>query len=133
LFDVVEIFFLIRGVDAEKHIAIGEAMDEDIVNSAAVFVQQRGIVGLPRFEFGGVVGGDVVDKVEGLRAADFDFAHVAHVEQADGGADGVVFFDDAGVLDGHVPAAKIDHFGFRGEVGFEERSALQVSGVGHSA
>jgi hypothetical protein len=54
---------------------------------------------------------------------------VAYVEQADSGTHGVVFFEDARVLDGHVPAAKIDHFGTASEVGFEERSALQTFSV----
>ena len=46
-------------------------------------------MGLPGFELGGVVSGDVVDQVERLRAADFDFAHVADVEKAYGGATAV--------------------------------------------
>jgi len=52
-----------------------------------------------------------LDPIERLRAADFDFAHVADVKKPGGGARGEVFADDSGILDGHVPTAKIDHFG----------------------
>ena len=47
----------------------------------------------------------------GFRAADFDLAHVADIEDAHGRAHGVVLVDDSGVLDGHVPSAEIDHLG----------------------
>ena len=42
---------------------------------------------------------------------DFDFAHVAHVEQAGGRPNRSVLFQNAGILEGHLPAAKVDHFG----------------------
>ncbi len=45
-------------------------------------------------------------------AEDFDFAHVADVKQAGGGARRHVLGHNARVLDGHVPAAKVDHLGF---------------------
>ena len=129
--DVIEILFLVAGVDAEKHVAVRKAMNKDVVHRAAMFIEERRVMGLPGFELAGVVGGNVVDEIECLRAADFDFAHVTDVEEADGCADGRVFLNDAGVLDGHVPTAKIDHFGFAGEVSFEERGAEQVGGFGH--
>ncbi len=90
---------------------VGDFVDQDVVDEAAVFVEQAGIVRLAGLELGGVVGGDEIDQLGGFRPADFDFAHVADVEEADGIADGVVLVDDAGVLDGHIPAAEIDHFG----------------------
>lgn len=45
---------------------------------------------------------------------DADVAHVANVENPYGAADGIVFGDETAagrILDGHVPATKIDHFG----------------------
>jgi hypothetical protein len=47
---------------------------------------------------------------------DFDLAHVAHVEQAGGGSNGRVLFEDSRVLQRHPPAAKIDHFGAHSDV-----------------
>ena len=49
-------------------------------------------------------------------AGNFDLAHVGDVEQARRGADGHVLGGDAGVLDGHVPAAERDHAGAEGDV-----------------
>src|SRR5262249_51816320 len=53
------------------------------------------------------------------------FAHVADVEEPDAVADRVVFLDDAGVLDGHVPAAEVDHFGPEGAMDGVERSGTE--------
>ena len=39
------------------------------------------------------------------------------VEEPDAGAHGHVFADEAAVLDGHVPAAEVDHFGLVGAMG----------------
>ena len=43
------------------------------------------------------------------RAGQLDLAHVADVEQPGARADGQVLVGDAGVFDGHVPAAELDH------------------------
>ena len=58
---------------------------------------------------------------------DFDFAHVAHVEQADGRTNGAVLLQDAGVLERHVPAAEIDHFGAHPAMGGVEGGGFQPS------
>jgi hypothetical protein len=76
-----------------------------------VLVEQARILDLPDLKFGGRVGGDVIREGASIRTKDFDLAHVTHVENADAGADGAVLFQDAGLLEGHVPAAEIDHLG----------------------
>ena len=86
-------------------------MDQKIVHEGAGAGEQAGVLRLAVGELRGVVGGDVLDQLERMRAADFDLAHVADVEQARGGARGHVFGDDAGILDRHVPAAEIHHPG----------------------
>ena len=57
------------------------------------------------------------------------------VEEADGGADGHVLGDQAGVFDGHVPAAEVDHLGLVGAVGGVEGGFAEgggaFSGLGH--
>ena len=72
-----------------------------------------------------------MDEVEGLGAADFDFAHMGDVEEADGGSDGLVFVEYAGVLDGHVPAAEVDHFGTGLAGDGVERGGFEGRGSGH--
>ena len=91
---------------------VRDFVDQDVVDESAVFVEQPGILRLADLQSGRVVSRDVIDEGAGLRPADFDLAHVADVEQAHGFAHGMVLVEDAGVLDGHVPAAEIDHFGF---------------------
>ena len=83
--------------------------------------EQRGVVRLPVLEPRGVVHGDVLHGSQRAGAAELDFAHVAHVEQAHAGAHGHVLGDQAaagaGVFHRHVPAAEVDHFGLEGAVG----------------
>ena len=57
----------------------------------------------------------------GFRPANLDLAHVADIEQSDRRPHGVVLVDNARVLDRHVPAAEIDHFGLASGVHFEQR------------
>ena len=108
---MLEIFFLVRRVDAKEEIVVGDLVDQDVIDEAAVFVEQTGVVRLAVFEFGGVVGGDEIDQFGGLGTLDLDLTHVADVKQSDGIADGVVLINDAGILHRHIPAAEIDHFG----------------------
>ena len=55
-----------------------------------------------------VVGEELVEPVGGVGAADEDLAHVGDIEDAGVGADGVVFVEDGGVLDWHVPSGEGD-------------------------
>jgi hypothetical protein len=56
---------------------------------------------------------------------DTERQHVGDVEQAASGANGVVFLDLRAVVDRHVPAAEVDHFGAEFAVGGIERSLLE--------
>ena len=86
---------------------------------------------MPGLKLGDGVGGDVVGERCRIRAVDFDFAHVADVEQAGGRSHGAVFFEDAGVLQRHVPAAEIDHFGAHPAMGGVKRGGFEWGGLGH--
>jgi hypothetical protein len=72
----------------------------------------------------------VLDGIEGAGAAELNFAHVADVEEADTGADGDVFGDEAGVFDGHVPAAEVNHPGFVMAMAGIEGGGLEGGGGG---
>ena len=109
--DVLVIFVLVGGVNAQE-VAVGcDLVDKNIVDKSAVLVKQAGILGLTGLQFRDRVGGDVVGERAGLRAVDFDLAHVADVEQANARAHRAMLFENAGVLQRHVPAAKVDHLG----------------------
>ena len=104
--DPLEIFGDVRRIDHEHEVFGSVSVDEQIVNHGAVRVSHRRILGLPVTQLRSVVGGDVLDQVQSLGAADLEFAHVADVEQAGGCPHGRVFFGDAAVFDGHFPAAE---------------------------
>ena len=67
------------------------------------------------------------------RAGDLDLAHVADVEQPGPGAHRHVLVGDAGVFDGHVPAAELDHARAERAMPRVERRLLQGAGgrLGH--
>ena len=86
---------------------------------------EPGVLRLADLQLCDGVGGDGVGESERIRAVDLDFTHVADVEQADVLAHGVVLFEDAGILDGHVPAAEVDHPGAQLTVRRVERGGLE--------
>ena len=104
---------------------VGYFVDQDIVHEAAVIVEQAGVVRLADLQLPDAVGGDEIGELRRLRPADLDLAHVADIEEPGGGADGVVLVDDSGVLDGHVPASEIDHFGPQGAMNRIQRSSAE--------
>jgi len=80
---------------------------------------------LARLKVRGVIGGNVIHQIERLKAADLDFAHVADVEQSDTLSYGMMFFEQAGVLDGHIPPAEIDHLGAQAAMNRIQRRGFQ--------
>jgi len=78
------------------------------------------------------VCGNVIDQREGFRAADLDFAHVADVEHAHRFAHRHVLRENPGVLNGHIPPAKIDHFGAQRSMDRIERCTAQGRGLRHA-
>ena len=125
---IVEIAVLVAGVDAKQVVRGGKAMDQKIVYEGAGSREQAGVLRLAVGKLRGVVRGDVLDQFERVRSADFDFAHVADVEKARGGAGGHVLGDDAGIFNRHVPAAEIHHPGAHAAMDRMERSLTQLDG-----
>ena len=62
-------------------------------------------------EFTDIVGGDSLEEGNGTSPGDSHPPHVAHIEEADMGADGMVLVHNAAVLDRHLPSGEIDEFG----------------------
>ena len=76
---------------------VGDLVHQDVVDEAAVLVEQAGVVGLAEFQLVYGVGGDVVGEFGGFRTANLDLAHVADIEDAHRVAHGVVLVDDSAV------------------------------------
>ena len=131
---MVEVAVLIAGVHAEQVMRVGDFVHQQVVDERAALGHQSRIVRLPDRQLRRVVARDPLHQVERRVPAHFDFAHVAHVEQARARAHGLVLGKDAGIFQRHVPAAKIDHLGAKAAVdGVQSRfSKFSGSGCGHS-
>jgi hypothetical protein len=123
------VFVFGAGVDYEEIVIGAETMDEDIVDEGSLRSEQGGVLGLAVFETGSVVHGDVLNGGQRAGTAELNLAHVGDVKQTDGGADGEMLGEDAcsgtGVLDRHIPAAEVDHFGVVGAVSGVEGGLFQ--------
>src|SRR5262249_31332842 len=86
-------FFTIGGVDHHAP-AVWPAVDQDVVEDAAVLVADQAIADLPLFERDGVVGKELLNQVDCKRSRKPEPAHVADVEQPGRRADCLVFLDD---------------------------------------
>ena len=92
-------------------------MNDHIIDKRAFGIKHGRIMRLTDGEFRRVVHAEVLHRRESasrsLLAANADVAHVADVENPYARANCLMFCDQAasrGILDGHVPAAEIDHF-----------------------
>ena len=99
----------VAGVDDQQVMRRPEAIDQQVVDERAFGRGQAGVLNLPDLQLRRVVRGDVLHRLERALAGNLDLAHVRDVEQPGRGAHRHVLGGDAGVLDGHVPAAKRDH------------------------
>ena len=129
--DVLEILLLVGGVDAQEIVVVGDFVDQHVVDESAVLVEQARILDLAGLEAAGGVGGDVIGQPQRLRAGDVDLAHVADIENTHAAAHGEVFFDQRGILHGHVPAAEIHHFGAHRAMGGVQAGGFQGGRGGH--
>ncbi len=129
--DVLEIFFLIGGIHAQEVMLLGDFVHQDVIHEATVRIEQARVLRLAGFELAGVIAGDEVSEGAGFGTANFDFAHVADIEQTHGGTNGPVFLHNTGILNGHFPAAEIDQFGAQGLVYGMERCGAKGSCRSH--
>ena len=67
----------------------------------------------------------MLQEVLGPRSGEPQFAHVTHVEQADGRPNGLVLLAQSRILDGHLVARKGDHFGPCGHMQWIQRGTNQ--------
>jgi hypothetical protein len=122
--DMRKILFLVGCVDAEEIMILRHFVNQDIVYYPAVRVQQRRVLRLAHFEFAGMIRSHEIGQGAGVGPVDFDLSHVADIEQPHRRAYRVMFFDDAGILDGHLPPAEIHQLGPQGPVyGIQRRGA----------
>ncbi len=89
-----QVFFRRAGIDDQAVVCRREKIDNQIIDDAAVFIEQAGIQRAARGgQFGNIVRQQMAQKARGICTADIHGAHVRDVEQADIAAHGMVFFN----------------------------------------
>src|SRR5665213_2974160 len=90
---------------------------QSVIDDGATAVQNGGVLHLTDRQCGDVVGRDVVDEIDGLRTPDHELSHVAHIEQRDALAYGLVLCGDTGrILHRHLKTGKWHHLGAERDV-----------------
>ena len=102
-----------------------EFVGQHIIDERAVWRRQCGVMRLMGREARDVVGGDALHGVQRIAAGDLELTHVADVEQSGAAADRKMLGGEAGVFDGHVPAAELNHARAERPVPCIERSLLE--------
>ena len=102
------------------------AVDDEVVDRAAVGVEHHPVQGLAGLSEGDVVGEDMIYEGFSPGAADEDFAHVGHIENSGFGADCHMFLGDAGILDGHIEAGEGAHLGAKRDMTVVQASQFKV-------
>src|SRR6476659_2163778 len=95
-----EVFFDIRGVHHD-HVAVGQVVDEDIVDDTALGTTEQRIVRLSLADRRDVLGSDMLEERQRVTALDLELAHMADIEQTGCAAYRIVLVYDTTVLDRH--------------------------------
>ncbi len=125
-----DVFFGGAGVDDDAEPFFGQEIDDQVVDDAAFGIEHARVQGLARhLQLVDVIGQEATQERAHVGALDVDDAHMGHVEHAGVAAHRVVLFDLRTVVDGHVPAAEIDHLGVGGAVSGIERGRFERHGI----
>jgi len=112
--------FAVRGV-ADHQPVVLEARDDHVVEYSAIFPADVAVPGLSDDRITQTARTDIFEKPFGVRAGQFDSAHVRDVEYGRGGTSVSMLLDDAGEQEGHFPSCEIDHLGAESGVEIVER------------
>ena len=70
--NVLKIFILIRRINAQEIVIVGDLVDQNIVDEAAMFVKQPRILRLADGKERRIIGSDPVHQLQGFRSLDLD-------------------------------------------------------------
>jgi len=86
------------------------AINNEVVNHAALFVQHQSVLPVSDVEPFHVVGQNGIQPALGSWSRHLNLAHVRNVKDPDVLTNSLVFIQDARIEDRHVPSAETDHF-----------------------
>ncbi len=129
LLDPGQVLLARRGVDDDAEEILGEEIDDEIVDDAAVRIEHARVERLAGdLQLVDAVREQVAQELARARAVQVDHGHVRDIEHAGVAAHLVMLLDLRAVVERHVPAAEVDHLGAGGAVGIVEDGLL-----GHGA
>ena len=100
----------VAGVDDEEVLAFFKAVQVRVVDGVSVCVRDDAVLRLVEVERKHVAGKHMLQERHLIGTFDVDPSHVGHVKDAAVTAAVEMLCDDAfGILDGHIPAAEVDH------------------------
>ena len=101
---------------------IGHVVDDKVVNHAAGFIEHATVERFAGvFELGNVVRKQIAEVVARACPDDIGDQHVRNVEHPGVATHSVVLVDLRAVVDGHIPAAEVDHARTGGHVRVVQR------------
>ena len=107
---MLPVFGAVGGIDDQQELIGLKAVQVRIIHGPAGGAGDDRVLGRQLVERGGVVREAMLKEGQCAPAANYKSPHVRHIEQARTLARSQVFSHDASwVLDGHVPAAEVDH------------------------
>ena len=123
-----EILVDVARIDDEEVFFCLKAIEIRVVDGTAILIGNDAVLRLIDVKRLHVAGQDVLQKPHHVRPFDVDTAHVGHVENGAVAAAVEMLGDDAvRVLDGHIPAAEIDHRGPSVQMGLIEYGSFQFA------
>ncbi len=99
-----------RGIDHQQILFLLVAVDDQVVDHAAILIQEEGVLALADIEPLHVVCQEVIQPLPRAASADKKLPHVRNIKEPRRRAHGLVLVHDAGVLHRHVPSAESDDF-----------------------
>ena len=119
----VEVLVSSARVHAGEQPLRGKAVDDDVVDHAALLVAEGAVLRLPVLALREVVGDQPLRGLQGARSFQRDLPHVRDVEHAGGVPHRRMLLEHPLVLDRHVEPRELHHPRGGGEVGVVEWSA----------
>src|SRR5438128_2588622 len=119
--DPVEVAVLVARIDHHQVAALGNRVDQDIIDDATRLVTEHGVLDPAGPEPSEVARDHLLGQA---LVFDTQLAHVREVEQPDRLTHRAMFLADAAVLERHDPATEVGHLGAEVDVFLVERCPL---------
>ena len=125
--DVGNVTHLAGAVDDDKNLVVAFVEEHQVVNDAAVVIEQQAVALLAHGQIDHVHRHQGLESGGGVGAHQAQLAHVGHIKQAGGRAGVVVFGHQAGwVLHGHGIAGKRHHAGAQRDMQVVQRNVQEA-------